>query len=96
MPVWSRSGRELFYVSPDDVVMGVTVDATASWSNTKPVSIISGPYLFPPAGNGRTFDVAPDGRFLMVKPVNGTAKSPQSIVLVQNWSEEVKRLVPTP
>ena len=40
----------------------------------------------------RNYDVAPDGRFLMVKPVRAIE---QKIVVVENWLEEVKRLIPT-
>jgi hypothetical protein len=46
---------------------------------------------------GRTFDVAADGkRFLMIKPASGeAAPPPQSLIVVENWLEELKRLVPT-
>jgi hypothetical protein len=58
-----------------------------------------GGYVAPLLELGRTYDVSPDGqRFLMIK-VGGesdqTAALPPSIVIVQNWSEELKRLVPT-
>jgi hypothetical protein len=46
---------------------------------------------------GRSYDVSPDGRrFLMIKEggPGGTA-SPASLVVVQHWFEELKRLVPT-
>jgi Tol biopolymer transport system component len=45
----------------------------------------------------RTYDVSPDGRrFLMIK-LGGTdlTAAPTSFVVVQNWVEELKRLVPT-
>ena len=45
------------------------------------------------SGNGGTgYDVLPDGRFLMVRGPDPT--STREIVVVQNWFEEVKRLVP--
>jgi hypothetical protein len=42
------------------------------------------------------FDVAPDGRFLMVKDGSGDAgtRTPNTLIVVQNWTEELKRLVP--
>lgn len=44
---------------------------------------------------GRTYDVSPDGeRFLMIKQVESQAAE-QKIIVVQNWFEELKRLVPT-
>ena len=49
------------------------------------------------AGAGRSYDISPDGqRFLMIKEggADGTA-APASIIVVQHWVEELKRLVPT-
>ena len=54
-------------------------------------------YFF--ARRSRTYDIHPDGqRFLMVKDAalsddSGTSAQPQ-IILIQNWSEELQRLVP--
>jgi serine/threonine protein kinase len=45
----------------------------------------------------RSYDISPDGqRFLMIKEggADGTA-APASIIVVQHWVEELKRLVPT-
>jgi hypothetical protein len=46
-------------------------------------------------GGRRNYDVAPDGkRFLLIKTAEGVSSSPtQSLVVVQHWLEEVKRLV---
>jgi hypothetical protein len=47
-------------------------------------------------GGGRTYDVSPDGsRFLMVK-AGSADQAPASLVVVLNWFEELKRLVPIP
>ena len=48
--------------------------------------------------SGRTYDVSLDGRrFLMLKAAPGSDDvAPASIVVVQNWHEELKRLVPVP
>ena len=44
---------------------------------------------------GRSYDISPDGkRFLMVKE-GGDETSATEFILVQNWFEELKRLVPT-
>jgi len=48
-------------------------------------------------GGARTYDVSPDGRrFLMIKNTGGSDQTPalQSLVVVQNWFEELKRPVP--
>jgi hypothetical protein len=47
---------------------------------------------------GRTYDIAPDGqRFLMIKEGGGTDQTvaPPQIIVVQYWTEELQRLVPT-
>jgi len=45
----------------------------------------------------RSYDVAGDGRFVTVQRVGDEPDhEPPRIVVVQNWQEELKRLVPTP
>ncbi len=48
-------------------------------------------------GGNRPYDIAPDGRFLIIptgqaEAGGGTAPNP---IVVLNWFEELKRLVPT-
>jgi hypothetical protein len=52
-------------------------------------------YLFFPFAS-LFYDVAPDGkRFLMIKQGDGALETTQaSLVIVQNWFEELKRRVP--
>jgi hypothetical protein len=70
-----------------------------SWAATTPTLLVKEGYATLAAGNfGRSYDIAPDGqRFLMINASAGTdrAASP-SLIVVQHWTEELKRLVPTP
>jgi len=101
-PVWSKSGRELYYQTgltgePSTKIMAVTVTAGATPGLGTPQLLFEGPYLTPQAG--RPYDVSGDGkRFLMIKsaePPRSTAAAPQSqLNVVLNWSEEVKQRVP--
>ena len=51
---------------------------------------------FPVDGPGRAYDVTSDGqRFLMTQSHDRAPIDTRRIVLVQNWTEELKRLVPT-
>ena len=79
--------------------MRVGIERAASWSAATPTMIMKEGYVTTPAGNpGRNYDISPDGqRFLMIKQgaVPGQAAAPTSIIVVQNWGEELKRLVPT-
>jgi serine/threonine-protein kinase len=97
--VWSRDGRELFYRDYDGALIAVPVSASGGGTPFGPgpqVTILPGnnPY----AGSGaavtsRTYDVSPDGsRFLMIKSGNANRQSP--LIVVQNWSEELKVRVP--
>ena len=97
-PLWSRNGQELFYVTPEAVLMGVRVERGSSWQSSVPTKILKCECLFAVAASGRTFGIAPDGRrFLMIKQGGeNEAAAPQNPIVVQNWFEELKRLVPAP
>jgi serine/threonine-protein kinase len=97
MPLWSRDGRELFYVTPANVLMRVVIEPGNSFRFGSPETVLDGRYFFPGGTNSRTFDISRDGqRFLMIKPVvKSTSEDATSatLVVVQNWFEELKRLV---
>ena len=95
-PTWSRDGDELFFRRTGSwEMMGVAVATEPTFSAGNPEPLFEAPsYLFMDPAGGRTppWDVAKDGRFLMVKEeasLNGTAGT---IVVAQNWAEELKRL----
>jgi hypothetical protein len=47
-------------------------------------------------GTGRAYDISPlDGRFLMTKPAAKGSDGVIDISVVLNWTEELKRLIPT-
>ena len=58
--------------------------------------LVQGNYLAPNLGR-LTYDVSLDGkRFLMIKNAEAEAEAtPPQIIVVQNWREELKRLVPS-
>jgi hypothetical protein len=77
----------------------VGVELGQTWAATPPTKLLNEGYFTVPGGNpGRTYDISSDGqRFLMIKPGGGSDQTaaPTNIVVVQNWFEELKRLVPT-
>ena len=94
-PIWGRDGRELFYRN-GEAVMGVRVNAAATFERDAPRLLFSRPYYL---GLGRTWDISQDGeRFLMVKSAAATEEATANgqIVIVQNWVEELKARVPSP
>jgi eukaryotic-like serine/threonine-protein kinase len=96
-PLWSRNGQELFYVSETGAVMGVRLERAASWAATAPTQVVKEGYItISSIEAARHYDIARDGRFLMIK--DGFT-DPDSVrrdfVVVQNWFDELKRLAPT-
>jgi len=96
MPIWSRDGRELFFGSLDSQQMlAVPVQSGATLVAGRPQVLFEFPIFVVPVN--RPYDIAPDGRFLMIRSGQtdaGTGTASQ-IVVVKNWTEELKRLVPT-
>jgi len=94
--VWSRDGRELFYLAPQDTMMAVSVTyAGGAVTLGAPRRLFGLRGRFPGAGNAfyPVWDVAPDGRFLMVADARRELPSLQLLV-VENLQEELKAKVP--
>jgi serine/threonine-protein kinase len=94
-PLWSRNGQELFYVTLEGAVMSVPVQQGTRWQHGPATQVVR-PGYFHAGEVHRTFDVSLDGqRFLMIKQNVNAVDVPRSIVVVQNWQEELKQRVPT-
>jgi eukaryotic-like serine/threonine-protein kinase len=98
-PLWARSGKELFFIDRSGALMGVRVEGQSSFTIGTPAKILDSSYVWSvPTYAGRMYDISPDGqRFLMLKQSSlpDRTSAPRSITVVQNWFEELKRLVPT-
>jgi serine/threonine-protein kinase len=94
-PIWTRSGQELFYVSPTGALMRVGVTRGPSWVATTPTQVVKEGYYTIPQWWGLSYDISKDGQqFLMIKEGNVDGTAPASIIVVQHWDEELKRLAP--
>ena len=92
-PVWSRDGRELFYVSSTHLMaVPVRPGSVLELGTPVPVLDVTGYAMTV----GWSFDVADDGQFLMIKPRSSVTGASPAITVVANWFEELKRLVPIP
>jgi serine/threonine-protein kinase len=93
-PVWSRDGRELFYLDGDGVLTGVPVRPTAAaFSSGNPARLLERAYFF--GATGRNYDVSSDGRrFLMIKEREADPATASDLVVVENWFGELKRSLP--
>ncbi|MEO8052798.1 MAG: protein kinase [Acidobacteriota bacterium] len=83
-PVWSRDGRELYFIGADRKLMAVEVKVSGkSFQAGVPKP------LFEVAAQGQ-FDVSKDGRFLIQVPVEqGSANVP--LTVVTNWQAGLKK-----
>jgi eukaryotic-like serine/threonine-protein kinase len=98
-PRWAANGRELFYTSLDGTIMGVGVTTATRFSAGVPTTILGRTYYVGRGvlSRGGTYDVAADGRrFLMLKQAGDPSQlnEPPRVVVVKNWGEELKRLLP--
>jgi serine/threonine protein kinase/Tol biopolymer transport system component len=92
-PVWSRSGKELFYRSGKKF-MSVPVKAGAVFVPDPPHVLFESDFVTNSERGIAAYDVSPDGlRFYLVQ--EDSKKDRQAkLNLVLNWSEELKRLAP--
>ena len=79
-PVWSRDGKELFYIATDRKLMASTVKAGTTLETGTPR-----PLFLTRESITRFFDVSPDGRrFLLVDPLPDPITPPMNVVV--NWN----------
>jgi Tol biopolymer transport system component len=95
-PRWSRSGRELFYVTYPRL-FSVPVVPGSAFAYEKPQAVFEslqislGPYSF---GTTTGYDVGLDGRFLFMKAEGVGTTSNASLVIVSRWFDELRAKVP--
>ena len=88
-PVWSPDGQELYYRNANRLMsVSVSEGTPATWSAP---SMLFDRVYFSRLGF-RTYDVAPDGRFLMVSVGLGAARS-SGVNVIENWTTELAELV---
>ena len=89
-PRWGPDGRELYYLNPAGALMAAPITVTgATFAPGAPI------VLFPTrivgggedTAQGRQYDVAPNGRFLINTELDSAAAP---ITLLMNWSPEAK------
>ena len=101
-PRWSAVGDELYYQSRDDQggairMMAVPVDTHQALSPGTATVLFDGPYRWGDGFGANAFDVASDGRFLMIRDDSLLNENePAEVTIVLNWFEELKERVPVP
>ena len=92
-PVWSKDGKQLFYRQADEAWVS-DVRTEGGFSAGKPRLLFEKGGFF--GGSPiRGWDLWPDGQgFLMIKLDERKPTPVTEIILIQNWFDEPKRLVP--
>ena len=67
LPVWSRDGKELFFISLDSRQMLAVQVQSGTMLVAAPPKVLFEIEMLVPPGGARTYDVAPDGRFLIIR-----------------------------
>lgn len=88
-PMWTPTGRQLFYRNGDSMMVA-DVDTQPSFRLRAARELFVGSFV---RGTG-SYDVAADGRFLMIRQ-NESAVVPAEARVVVGWAEELQRRLPT-
>jgi serine/threonine-protein kinase len=97
-PVWSRNGRELFYLNSDNRIMIVRYTANDhTFIPEKPRPWSPAP-LFRPTNNALwNLDIHPDGRrFVVLAPAESSSEEPITVhvTILLNFFDELRRRLP--
>ncbi len=96
-PRWSSAGNELFFATENGAEMyAVPVKSGTTLEAGRPQRLFEAA-MVPIVVGDSPYDVAPDGRFLILRRARGDADdgTQGTLVLVQNWFEELRQRVPT-
>ena len=96
-PAWSRDGRELFYFRDGGgplrlQMFAADVSTTGDFKYSVPRQLFEGPYVS--TAPLRSYDVAADGPFIMVRQQPPPDQPVTTLNVVLNWAEELKAKVP--
>jgi Tol biopolymer transport system component len=83
-PIWSRSGTALYYRTTNGELIAVTVTTGNQFSVRGRKSVLTGDYLMD--ASHADYDVAPDGRFLLLKRAGAESQT----IVVHNWARELR------
>ena len=85
-PVWSRDGKELYFIAADGKLMAVGIKSGAKFEPSVPK-----PLFDPRIGTfiSNWFDVTKDGRFLIPVQLEQAVNAPLTVVV--NWTAALKR-----
>ena len=91
-PLWSRDGRELFFVNGNKEMMAVRISAGTPLTVGEPKALFHVPpeLLSVEYAYYTPWDVARDGRFLMARLREANSAKASTVVVAENWLTELK------
>jgi Tol biopolymer transport system component len=87
-PVWSRDGKELFFLTPGGKMMAAAVRKSGGNLEIETPRMLFDSHIAPASSEPQSFDVTKDGRFLIPVP-RQTDRPP--LTLVVNWQAGLKK-----
>ena len=92
-PLWSRNGRELYFVNGNREMMAVPVPPGPTFHAgvARVLFPMRDELYLADHENYTPFDIGPDGRFLMARHVRSSAMLASQLIVVENWFEELKQ-----
>ena len=85
-PRWRKDGKELYYIAPDRKMMAVPVTLGPPFQPGVAV-----PLFDTRVAGFHSYDVSPDGRFLLYSPTETEAPASSPVTIVVNWQAGVKQ-----
>jgi serine/threonine-protein kinase len=95
-PAWSRNSRELFYIERNGSklsMMAVDLSLSGEFGAGKP-HLLFDATAYPVSTPLRSYDVTPEGQFIMSRRIEGPDQSVTKLNIVLGWANELKRHVP--
>lgn len=90
-PAWRPDSKELYFLNPAGAMMAAPITVTGTTLKPGAPVVLFTTHIYGGGADdqqGRQYDVAPDGRFL----INTVLDGPDApITLLQNWNPEVKK-----
>jgi hypothetical protein len=84
-PQWRRDGRELFYLTPDHVLMAVDVKLGGTFSIGNPKPLFRTPILGTLIDVRNHYVTSADGQHFLISS-RGSVLAPEAITVMMNWT----------
>jgi hypothetical protein len=93
--VWAPSGKELFYEDSTGGIVAVPVESGSTFVSGVPHKLFDARDLIIGTTTVRSWDVAPDGRFLMIRDAaDNPGHEAPAMTVVLNWTKELRAKLP--